>query len=145
MTETIIARTYYATCVLAASLLGLALVTWFAVLDSSDYLRPVSIGIDNGHVKFERITPHGPIVAEYTDEVTRLGGNYTEQICRSTGVGNYDSRIKPIARIRLDLWFPEGCDLSAPGRYHVRSEWRVMLFGIIPLRPVAKGWDFEVE
>lgn len=133
-------RDTLATVVLLLSLFAAGM--WGFVLSSDQFFDPVSIRVKGDYVLFERITPRGPVRARWSDDVIWLSPAGAEQVCDTHGHSTYDGS-RGVVSIPIDQWFPWGCDVSRAATYFVRSEWQVLLFGTIPLRPVSFEWRFE--
>lgn len=132
-------RAFWTLTFLVAAAIGL----WLA-FPSSMFFRPVALTVeDNGarHVVFARETPFGPVRAQWRDDVIRRHDGRTEQACEQWGTGVYQGDV-----VEMDIhrWFYPQCEIDVPGRYFVRSEWRVVMLGV-PLRPVNFDWSFEVS
>lgn len=124
--------------------LAVASLVFFALLPmvarSSLFIRPVSVVFEGGDLLLVRELPFGPVMARWHDEifVPALGIE-----CEASGENLYDERPFNTARFPVPRSMVR-C-LDAPGVKVMTSEWRVILWGWIPLRPVTMTQTFGDE
>lgn len=106
--------------------------TWM-VTPSSLFLRPISIAIDGTTLTFIRETPYGDTDVIWHGQITLLNADGFE--CSGNGRGIVQQQPNDLVQRRVSAWMQE-CVAAGPP-YVIRYEYQVMLFGLIPLRPVG--------
>lgn len=130
---------------MTASSIAVILGVLWITLESSDFLRPISAQVIGDEVSLIRLTPSGAVTARYRDDV--LFVDQDEKLWQACETSLSGESIYQVTRsavtFPIKAWFPpELCDVSRPGTYRVHSEWTVLLFGLLPLRPVVLEWEF---
>lgn len=108
------------------------LAAWIAV-PSSVFLQPVSLSVSGRTLTMVRLTPFGDVTARWTGEITMLDRGGME--CPAGG-GTMLAQVVHNDLVRRDLgeWAAPCLDAGPP--FVLRFEFQVMLFGLLPLRPV---------
>lgn len=117
----------------------------WATLDSSDFLRPISVQVVGDEVSLIRLTPNGAVTARFRDDVLFIDPNEKLwQVCETALFGeSIYQHARSAVTFPIEVWFPPDlCDVSRAGTYRVHSQWTVLLFGFMPLRSVSLEWEF---
>ena len=117
--------------------LRLALVSLFcfallpALSQSWFFIRPVSIGLSDENLVIVRKTPLGAVTARWRAEVFVPS---TGAECEVSGENLFQPR--PFDTVRFQINPGLAPCLAMPGVKVMTAEWRVVMFGWIPLHPV---------
>lgn len=133
-------------CLAVLSVLGF-LWSWTS---SERYLQPQSIAFieedDGWDAVFVRYASNGSVTAEWIAEITVPA---TGRECRADGLASYDPVPEnpvlglPRGQVVYDVASPLSECLDADRPIILRQEWRVLLWGVFPLRPVK--WTVTLE
>ena len=112
-------------------------VVWISV-PSSIFMRTQSMSIsDTGHVVFVRSLPFGRVTAEWTIKIRVL--NKPGYVCTSSGRAVYANEKDDTVMYQIGSWANKCLEQGPPMR--VISTRKVVLFGLIPLRPTTQEFD----
>ncbi len=105
----------------------------WASIGSDMFLHPTSLRLDGTTVILVRETPWGETYARWNSEITLIDEQGFE--CAAQGSAIFQNEVADTVTFTIGPWAGACIDAGPPMVF--RARWQVVLFGVIPLRPVS--------